>query len=334
MAKKQAIDASSEARLDAVNFRWVHVRRRSKLAFAAGVIFIIGVLVGSHLHPAKPTLSAESQLAVQVQQLQSGLKRLEAQELAPAQIIAANRNSICFIVSTYRLTAASAPGFTRRFRLLATGFLLPGNLVASNRHVMEPWFGDPQAERLIHMGLLPLREKIIAYFPGFRQGVELSQFAVSKDADVAVAKAKLPASMSVRPLLLASGPIAPGDPVVVIGYPLGVTTLVAKSAAIPYESSEPRRVEEDFDELAQFKLIRPSATQGHVSDVINTTLMYDASTAHGSSGGPVFNIRGEVIGVDAALIDGFRGASLGVTTAALRPLLTGAEHETPSKAAR
>jgi len=51
-------------------------------------------------------------------------------------------------------------------------------------------------------------------------------------------------------------------------------------------------------------------------------LMYDASSAHGSSGGPVFNLQGEVIAVNAAYIDGFNGSSLGVSTAELSSLLT------------
>jgi S1-C subfamily serine protease len=106
-----------------------------------------------------------------------------------------------------------------------------------------------------------------------------------------------------------------------MGYPLGVTTMLAKTAAVPYQISALRQDEKEVDHLAQFKLIRPTATQGHLADASGTTLIYDASTAHGSSGGPVFNMRGEVIGVNAALMSGFAGTSLGVSTAALQPLL-------------
>jgi S1-C subfamily serine protease len=56
-------------------------------------------------------------------------------------------------------------------------------------------------------------------------------------------------------------------------------------------------------------------------DVINGKLIYDGPTAHGGSGGPVFNTRGEVIGVNFAYMDGFSGATLGISVESLRPLL-------------
>jgi S1-C subfamily serine protease len=74
-------------------------------------------------------------------------------------------------------------------------------------------------------------------------------------------------------------------------------------------------------ELAALSLIRPSATCGHLGDVVGDKLIYDAPTAHGASGGPVFNSRGEVIGVNAAYIDGFSGGTLGVSSQALKPLI-------------
>ena len=74
-------------------------------------------------------------------------------------------------------------------------------------------------------------------------------------------------------------------------------------------------------ELAALSLIRPSATCGHLGDVVGDKLIYDAPTAHGASGGPVFNSRGEVIGVNAAYIDGFSGGTLGVSSQSLKPLI-------------
>src|SRR5438046_3232323 len=78
-------------------------------------------------------------------------------------------------------------------------------------------------------------------------------------------------------------------------------------------------------ELAALSLIRPSATVGHLGDVVGDKLIYDAPTAHGGSGGPVFNSRGEAIGVNAAYIDGFSGGTLGVSVEALRPLIAAAQ---------
>jgi serine protease Do len=62
--------------------------------------------------------------------------------------------------------------------------------------------------------------------------------------------------------------------------------------------------------------------------VVGDKLIYDAPTAHGGSGGPVFNSKGEVIGVNAAYIDGFSGGTLGISVRALKPLIEAAKADT------
>ena len=58
-----------------------------------------------------------------------------------------------------------------------------------------------------------------------------------------------------------------------------------------------------------------------MSDIVGEKLIYDAPTAQGGSGGPVFNSNGEAIAVNAAYIDGFTGGTIGITTESLKPLL-------------
>jgi S1-C subfamily serine protease len=286
-------------------------------------MFCAGLVMGSRLH--RPG-ALNSELVGRLNQLDAELKQLQNRELSASEIVAANRDSICFIVSSYTLADSWAPGSAPvRYRLLATGFLVRGNKVVSNRHVLEGWFGDPHAETAIRLGAVASRGKILAYFPTLKQPLELSHVVASRAADLAVAQVELPSGVAIPPLRLASQTSVTGEAVLVMGYPLGVTTMLAKTAAVPYQVSALRQDEQEVDHLAQFKLIRPTATQGHLADMSGTTLMYDATTAHGSSGGPVFNMRGEVIGVNAALINGFTGTSLGVSTAALLPLLNSVE---------
>jgi serine protease Do len=65
-------------------------------------------------------------------------------------------------------------------------------------------------------------------------------------------------------------------------------------------------------ELSRRGMIRPLATQGHLGDVLPNELVYDAQTTHGGSGGPVLDAGGKVIGINAAILEGFGGANFGV----------------------
>ena len=101
------------------------------------------------------------------------------------------------------------------------------------------------------------------------------------------------------------------DHVTVIGYPMGIAGMVAKSPTGIYERLAYRHNDiTAASELAALSLIRPSATCGHLGDVVGDKLIYDAPTAHGGSGGPVFNTQGEVIGINSAYMDGFSGGTL------------------------
>jgi S1-C subfamily serine protease len=134
------------------------------------------------------------------------------------------------------------------------------------------------------------------------------------------------AALELSPLPLASGKPDPGDLVAVVGYPMGVLGMMAKAPTPVYARLAFRRDDQGTaSELAALSLIRPSATCGHLGDVVGDKLIYDAPTAHGASGGPVFNSHGEVIGVNAAYIDGFSGGTLGVSSQALKPLIEKAQ---------
>jgi hypothetical protein len=111
---------------------------------------------------------------------------------------------------------------------------------------------------------------------------------------------------------------------------MGVLGMVAKSPAAVYERLAYRRDDMNAaNELAALSLIRPSATCGHLGDVVGDKLIYDAPTAHGGSGGPVFNSHGEVIGINSDYIDGFSGGTLGVSVQALKPVMDAAQKRQP-----
>ena len=168
------------------------------------------------------------------------------------------------------------------------------------------------------------------FFPGSPTPVNLSRAAVSSTNDLAVLR--MENTDPVPPLTvlpLAKVPGSPGDLVTVVGYPMGIAGMVAKSpnriyARLAYRHNDISAA----SELAALSLIRPSATCGHLGDVVGDKLIYDAPTAHGGSGGPVFNSKGEVIGINSAYMDGFSGGTLGISIDSLRPLLEAAQKQT------
>jgi S1-C subfamily serine protease len=62
-------------------------------------------------------------------------------------------------------------------------------------------------------------------------------------------------------------------------------------------------------------------TQGHVGDVLEDKIVYDAQTTSGGSGGPLLNREGGVIGVTFAVVKGFGGSNFGVPIRFASPLL-------------
>jgi S1-C subfamily serine protease len=202
----------------------------------------------------------------------------------------------------------------------------PG-LLATNRHVAEPWYGDREVAAALRAGGSPVLEKLVAYFPGSPLPVNLQTTAVATHGDLAVLRLEATAfTKKLLPLTLCETPPRVGEPVSVLAYPMGVTGMVAKSPAAVYErlSSHPDNAD-TAAELAALSLIRPSATFGHIGDVSGDKLIYDAPTARGGSGGPVLNLRGEVVGINSAYIDGFSGGTLGIAAAELRPLVEAAK---------
>jgi serine protease Do len=243
----------------------------------------------------------------------------------PSFVLNRYRNSICYIFGIYEV---GFPGQKpiQRTRISGTGFVVAKGLIATNRHVAEPWYGDADADPLIAKGATATLEKLVAYFPGSPAPVSLTPAALSSDGDLAVVRMNELPAFPLQPLPLAANNPDAGELVAVVGYPMGVLGMMAKAPTPVYARLAFRHDDQGTaSELAALSLIRPSATCGHLGDVVGDKLIYDAPTAHGASGGPVFNSRGEVIGVNAAYIDGFSGGTLGVSSQALKPLIEQAQ---------
>ncbi len=292
-----------------------------------GVLMLVGALAMVHYYtPSAAQGLPPDDLQKQVHELTAQVEQLEQEKAMPAVVLNKYRNSIGYIYGVYQV------GFPNkrpeiRARVSGTGFLVGDGLIATNRHVAEPWYGDSEAQKMIDEGAIASLENLVVFFPGSPTPVTLLPGAVSKTSDLAVVRAQdARAVHSLALLPLAKSPGAPGQLVTVIGYPMGIAGMVAKSPSGIYEHLAYRHNDINAaSELAALSLIRPSTTCGHLGDVVGDKLIYDAPTAHGGSGGPVFNVKGEVIGVNSAYMDGFSGGTLGVSVESLRPLLAEAQ---------
>jgi len=297
-----------------------------------GVCLLVGVTAMVRYFPAAQPQdlhrndAQKNDLQRQVLQLGHEVELLQQEQAMPALVLHRYRNSICYIFGIYHVGFPGRPPEFRA-RISGTGFVVSDGLLATNRHVAEPWYEDSESTVLIRKGATPHLEKLLAFFPGLPTPVNITPAVLSAQGDLAVLRIEdTQAVHQLRPLPLAADIPNPGELVAVVGYPMGVLGMVAKSPPAVYDRLAYRRDDQGAaNELAALSLIRPSSTCGHLGDVVGDKLIYDAPTAHGGSGGPVFNAQGEVIGVNAAYIDGFSGGTLGVSVRALKPLIATAK---------
>jgi S1-C subfamily serine protease len=261
-------------------------------------------------------------LQKEVHELAAQVEQLKQEQTMPGFVLSRYRDSIGYIYAVYHVCLANPSSEIRR-RISGTGFLVGDGLLATNRHLAEPWYGDSEAEKLIDRGATTKIENLVVFFPGSRTPVKLLHATVSKTSDLAILRTEdsdVVRRLAVLPLAESSGPV--GQLVTVIGYPMGIDGMVAKSPSSTYRQwAYQQRDIHAVNELAALSLIRPSTTYGHLGDILGDKLIYDAPTAHGGSGGPVFNSKGKVIGINSAYIDGFAGGTIGVSVESLRPLL-------------
>jgi S1-C subfamily serine protease len=296
-----------------------------------GVVMLLGAFAMVHFYaPMAASGAPPDDLQKQVHELTAEVAQLKQDQAMPATVLAHYRNSIGYIYGVYQV------GFPNqrpaiRARVSGTGFLVGDRLLATNRHVAEPWFGDSEAQKLIDQGATVMLENLVVFFPNSPTPVTLSPASVSNTSDLAILRTEdsdVVRGLPALPLAKSTG--SPGELVTVIGYPMGIAGMVAKSPSNVYERLAYRHNDINAaSELAALSLIRPSTTCGHLGDVVGDKLIYDAPTAHGGSGGPVFNAKGEVIGVNSAFMDGFSGGTLGVSVDSLRLLLQ--EAQKPAK---
>jgi len=194
-------------------------------------------------------------------------------------------------------------GPVAEYEFVGTGFHVGDGFVLTNRHVAQPWLADERAQSLnSSVRGQPRLKKFIAFFPDQPQPVPLKFKQSGQREDVAICTIDtkdLPLKLPVLPLEKESDSIAVGKPVVMIGYPNGPDRLLALLDENEARGIQARygSVESLLGRLAETKHIQPQTTQGNITDLEVRRIAYDARTAEGGSGAPLFGPSGRVVGV-------------------------------------
>src|ERR1700724_4151633 len=124
-----------------------------------GVLALVGAGLMAHYYAPPETSGLEQQ----VHQLSRQVAYLERQQSVSAAAVDDARDSVAYIYGIYHV---SGHGQDFRARVAGTGLVVAPGLLATNRHVAEPWFGDREIAVELRQGGLPVLEKLEAYFPG------------------------------------------------------------------------------------------------------------------------------------------------------------------------
>lgn len=202
------------------------------------------------------------------------------------------------------------------FVIAETGVLL------TNRHVALPWEDDASVQALAEQGLAPVLIKFIGYLPNTPESFDVALLKASDNADLSLLQ--FGGAGEIIPTLVLGATPKPGDEVIVMGYPTGLRSMLARTGNAFIEELQ-SGAELNFwavaARLAKERFIQPLASRGIVGQVSPAAIVYDAETTHGGSGGPVLDMNGRVVAVNSAIIPEYGGSNLGVPVRFVRQLL-------------
>jgi len=198
-------------------------------------------------------------------------------------------------------------GAIAEFEFVGSGFYVGNGFVVTNRHIAQPWRADDRAQSLGgSVRGQPRLKKLNAYFPDYPQPIGLKFNLAGQRDDLAVCSLDLkeiPTQIPVIPLEHDENAVEVGKTVVMMGYPSGPDRLLAL-----LDDAESRGIQQRYGSLdsllgylAQNRRIQPLTTQGNITDLDVRRIAYDARTAEGGSGAPLFGPSGRVIGVNFAV---------------------------------
>ena len=224
---------------------------------------------------------------------------IENPQLTFAAVAQRNSSAVVFIRTEFDLVDASGRVQSSEVRT-GTGFVVsPSGLILTNRHLIHDWEYDPPPPNVT--GRI---KKIEVTFPGDTRQESISAVVHRLSSDVSVDLAVIKVNPGSEMAFIKLRPnnfvqVDQGDEVAVLGYPLGL----------------------DLMQLTGEEKIEPSLFAGVVSHSGNDYLQLSLRAYNGNSGGPVLNLRGEVIGILTANVGEAEDITLCTPVSAARDLV-------------
>ena len=246
--------------------------RRLTLFFAGLMLVAFGFALGSSILPsAAGSLPSAVLLDTPIQQIQTDLSTLDLTQ--EEQHIASVYNAVSPSVVSINVTIqGSDSGFSDEFGFgSGSGFVISTEgYIVTNNHVVDNATADGIEVNFVDGTIV--RGELVGVDP---------------DSDLAVIKVNLPPE-HLPPLTLAnSDNLVIGQTALAVGSPFGQRWTLTKGIV--------SAIDRTIQGLTQFS----------IGSVIQT----DAAINPGNSGGPLFNLKGEVIGVNSQIVSQFRSNS-------------------------
>jgi S1-C subfamily serine protease len=187
-----------------------------------------------------------------------------------------------------------------------TAFHVGGGYVITNRHLaVEPWKADESAQVIGSSVKAQFKiTRLAVYFPGIPHSFPLRVRDTSAPNDLAVCLIdgrELPQGLPTLPLDKDSDAAGVGKTVVILGYPTSEERILATlpdAESLSIQQRYGSSLSLLLSHLAERNFIRPFTTQGHIAEIESQRIVYNASSAEGASGAPLFGQSGRVIGVN------------------------------------
>jgi serine protease Do len=157
------------------------------------------------------------------------------------------------------------------------------------------------------------------YLPGVPKpiDVKIDRPAESLDAVICVLEKAVPNDT----LSISTENVAAGDPILLLGYPGGIDMLASR---VPedvrrelYAYGQPA-LDDAAQLLAQRGYIAPIAMQSSISGQTENRIFFETFATEGSTGGPILNVQGEVVGINLAVYPAHPSSNMAVVLAPLQ----------------